>query len=90
MKTLSVELKGKKVYNAMYKRSIDMVDDLDNPLLLAPETPGIVGQFKLTNKTIFKRLASGKMVKLYLQMDPANEDSKAPSKRFFIGTFSAK
>jgi hypothetical protein len=90
MDRLSIEVKGKELNNAMYKRMVEAVDDNSKSLLVAPETPGVVGQFILTDKGISKRLGKGKIVKLYLQMDPANEKSKVMSKRIFIGNLTAK
>jgi hypothetical protein len=90
MERLSIEVKGKDINNTMYKRTVEVVDDKAKSLLVAPETEGLPGQFVLTDKGIQKRLAKGKMVKLYLQLDPANASSKAPSKRYFIGNLTAK
>ena len=87
---LVIEVKGKIVGNAIYKRVVDVTDGEDNSLFIAPETPGITGQFQLGDKAVLKRLGKGKMVRLFLQLDPANEKSKAPSRRLFIGDLTAK
>ncbi len=87
---LSIEVKGNDIGITMYKRLVDVTDENDNSLFNAMETPGVIGQFLLTDKSVLKRLVKGKMVKLYLQMDPANDKSKAPSRRYFIGNLSAK
>ena len=86
---LLIEVKGKTISSPMYKRAVDVTDDELNSIFIAPETPGIFGQFTLTDKAVIKRLSKGKMVKLFLQMDPANEKSKAPSRRVFIGNLIA-
>ena len=87
---LSIQVKGKELRNNIYKRMVDVTDGQDHSLFKADETTGIIGQFILSDKEVLKRLGNGKMVSLYLQMDPANEKSKAPSRRFFIGNLSAK
>lgn len=90
MNKLTIEVKGKVLKNDAYKRVVEAVDDNSKSLFISPETPGVLGQFDLTDKAISKRLSKGKIVKLYLQMDPANPMSKAPSRRIFIGNFTAK
>ena len=87
---LVIEVKGKIVGNAIYKRVVDVTDGEDNSLFIAPETSGITGQFQLGDKAVLKRLGKGKIVRLFLQLDPANEKSKAPSRRLFIGDLTAK
>ncbi len=90
MTRLSIEVKGKDVNNPMYRRVVEVVDDRSKSLLVAHETEGLPGQFILTNATMARRLGRGKMVKLYLQLDPANEKNKSNSKRYFIGNLTAK
>ena len=90
MSRLAIEVKGQYIGSNIYKRVVDVTDDKENSLFKAPESPGIFGQFMLTEKSVIKRLSMGKMVKLYLQMDPANDMMKAPSRRVFIGTLTAK
>lgn len=87
---LSIEVKGKVLANKMYKREVEATDGEDHSLFRVAETVGASGQFILTDKTLLKRLGRGKMVSLYLQLDPANEKSKMPSRRLFIGNLSAK
>ena len=90
MDRLSIEAKGKILNNAAYKRIVEVVDEKSKSLLIAPETAGVIGQFILTDKAIAKRLSKGKMVKLFLQMDPVNAKSMMPSKRIFLGNLTAK
>ena len=90
MSKLLIEVTGKNITSAMFKRVVDVTDEQQNSIFITPETPGIFGQFSLTEKDVIKRLSRGKMVKLYLQMDPSNEKSKAPSHRYFIGNLTAK
>ncbi len=90
MNKLTIEVKAKMLNTDAYRRSVEAVDDNSKSLILAQETPGILGQFDLTDKAVTKRLSKGKIVKLYLQLDPASAMSKAPSKRIFIGNFTAK
>lgn len=90
MQRLSIEVKGASIQNAMYKRVVDITDEKENSLFNAAETPGIPGQFNLTDKVVLKTLAGGKKVKLYLLLDPANEMIKAPSRRYFIGNLTGK
>ena len=90
MNKLTIEVKGKMVKSDAYKRSVEAVDDASNSLMVSPETSGVLGQFDLSDKAVRKRLGKGKIVKLYLQMDPASAMSKAPSKRIFIGNLTAK
>ena len=90
MDKFSIQVKAKIIKSDAYKRSVEAVDDASNSLMLSQETPGVLGQFDLSDKAIRKRLGKGKIVKLYLQMDPASPSSKAPSKRIFIGNLTAK
>ena len=90
MNKFTIEVKGKIIKSEAYRRSVEAVDDASNSLLLSPETPGILGHFDLSDKVVRKRLGKGKVVKLYLQMNPANPTSKIPSKRIFIGNLTAK
>lgn len=86
----SIQLKTKALKTDQYRRSVEAVDDNSASLFLAKETETTPGNFDLTDKTLLKRLSRGKMVKLYLNLDPASEKSKAPSKRIFIGNLTAK
>lgn len=90
MSQFVIEVKGKVLNNAAYKRAVEVVDDNSKSLLVAAEAPTVLGQFTLTDKAIAKRLGKGKMVKLFLQMDPASPTSKLASRRIFIGNFTAK
>ena len=90
MNKFSIQVKGKILKSDAYKRSVEAVDDASNSLMLSPETPGVLGQFDLSDKAVRKRLGKGKIVKLYLQLDPASAMSKAPSKRIFIGNLTAQ
>lgn len=90
MDKLSIQVKSKAIKSDTYKRSVEAIDDEGHSLMLSPETPGVLGQFDLSDKAVRKRLGKGKIVKLYLQMDPINPASKAPSKRIFIGNLTAK
>ena len=90
MNKLTIEVKGKILNTDAYKRVVEAVDDNSKSLFISSETPGVLGQFDLTDKAITKRLSKGKIVKLFLQMDPANASSKAPSRRIFIGNLTAK
>ena len=87
---LSIEVKGKELDNNSYKRIVDVTDGEDNSLFISPESPGNKGQFLINNKAVLKRLAMGQLVKLYIQMDPANEKSKMPSRKLFIGNLTLK
>jgi hypothetical protein len=86
----SITVKAKILKSDQYKRKVEAVDDNSNSLYTAQETEANPGNFDLTNKDVLKRLGRGKIVKLYLQLDPANPMSKAPSKRIFIGNLTAK
>ena len=90
MNKLTIEVKGKILNNDTYRRVVEAVDDNSKSLFISSETPGVLGQFDLTDKAISKRLSKGKIVKLYLQMDPASASSKAPSRRIFIGNLTTK
>ena len=83
-------MKGKDLNNNAYKRMVDVTDEGDNSIYVAPETPSIKGQFLLSDKAVLKRLSKGKMIRLYLQMEPVNDKSKMPSRKLFIGNLTAK
>jgi len=90
MNKLSIQVKSKIIKSDVYRRTVEAVDDASNSLMVSPETPGVLGQFDLSDKAVRKRLGRGKIVKLYLQLDPASAMSKAPSKRIFIGNLTAQ
>ena len=90
MDRLVIEVKGKSIAGKTYKKSVDVTDDEQRSIYMAAETPGLPGQFILTDNAVMKRLGKGKIVKLFLQMDPANPKMMAPSKRIFIGNLTAK
>lgn len=84
---LVVQIKGKSVDGGYYRKVIVMGDDND-PLLVADETVGAVGQFVLTNKGIIKRLKKGNAISLYVEKTPANTKSKEAVKRVYLGTLT--
>lgn len=84
---LTIQIKGKSV-DGGYFRKVEVMGDDATPLFIAPETEGAVGQFVLTNKSVLKRLAKGKALKLYVEKTPANTKSKEAVKKVYIGTLS--
>ena len=90
MDRLVIEVKGKNIAGSTYKKTVDVTDDEQKSIFMAAQTPGIPGQFILTDNAVIKRLGKGKIVKLFLQMEPANPKMMAPAKRVFIGNLTAK
>ena len=84
---LSIQIKGKSV-DGGYFRKVEVMGDDSTAIFVASETEGAVGNFDLTNKTVLKRLARGKDLKLYVEKTPANTLSKEPVRKVYIGTLS--
>ena len=81
---LSVQIKGNSV-DGGYLRKVEVMADDANPIFIATETPGVVGQFVLTDAAVLKRLGKGKMIKLYVEKTPANTKSKEAVRTVYIG-----
>ncbi len=84
---LTIQIQGKSVDGGYYRKIMVMGDD-EKPMLVAPETAGAVGQFALTNKSIIKRLKSGKPITLYVEKTPANTKSTEAVTKVYLGTLT--
>ena len=81
---LSIQIKGKSV-DGGYLRKVEVMGDGAIPIFTAAETPGVPGQFILTDKTVLKRLGKGKSIKMYVEKTPANTKSTERVKKVYIG-----
>jgi len=84
---LSIQLSGKG-FKKGYLRKVHVNDEKSKEIFSIPETLGADGQFILTDKTVLKKLVSGKPIKLYLDQTPANTLSKEKPSSIYIGTLS--
>jgi hypothetical protein len=84
---LSIQIQGKSV-DGGYFRKVMVMGDGEKPMLVADETAGVVGQFILTDKSVIKRLKSGKAVTLYVEKTPANTKSKEAVSKVYLGTLT--
>jgi hypothetical protein len=84
---LSIQIQGKSVDGGYY-RKVMVMGDGETPILVAPETVGVVGQFILTDKAIIKRLKSGKPITLFVEKTPANTKSKEAVSKVYLGTLT--
>jgi hypothetical protein len=84
---LSIEIHGKSVDGGYY-RKVQVMGDAPEPMFIASETVGAVGQFVLTDKSIIKRLKGGKPVTLYVEKTPANTKSKEAVSKVYLGTLT--
>lgn len=84
---LSVQIQGKSVDGGYY-RKVMVMGDGEEPMLVATETVGVVGQFILTDKSIIKRLKSGKPIYLWVEKTPANTKSKEAVSKVYLGTLT--
>jgi hypothetical protein len=84
---LSLQIQGKSV-DGGYFRKVMIMGDGEKPMLVADETAGAVGQFVLTDKSIIKRLKSGKAVTMYVEKTPANTKSKEAVSKIYLGTLT--
>lgn len=84
---LTIQIQGKSV-DGGYFRKVMVMGDGEEPMLVAPETAGAVGQFSLTDKAVIKRLKSGKSVTLYVEKTPANTKSKEAVSKVYLGTLT--
>lgn len=81
---LSIQIQGKSVDGGYYRKVHVMGDDIA-PMLIAPETEGVVGQFILNDKKIINRLKKGKPITLFVEKTPANTKSKEGVTRVYLG-----
>ena len=65
-----------------------MIGDDVEPIVIAEETVGAVGQFILTDKALIKRLKNGKPVTMYVEKTPANTKSKEAVSKVYLGTLT--
>jgi hypothetical protein len=84
---LSIQIQGKSV-DGGYFRKLMVMGDGEKPMLVADETVGAVGQFILTDKSVIKRLKSGKAVTMYVEKTPANTKSKETVSKIYLGTLT--
>ena len=84
---LSVQIQGKSVDGGYY-RKVMVMGEGEDPMFIASETAGAVGQFILTDKSIIKRLKSGKSVTLYVEKTPANTKSAEAVSKVYLGTLT--
>lgn len=84
---LVIQIQGKSVDGGYYRKVMVMGEGKE-PMLVAPETVGAVGQFVLTDKSIIKRLKSGKSVTLYVEKTPANTKSTEAVSKVYLGTLT--
>ena len=84
---LVIQIQGKSVDGGYY-RKVMVMGEGEEPMLVAPETVGAVGQFALTDKAVIKRLKSGKSVTLYVEKTPANTKSKEAVSKVYLGTLT--
>jgi hypothetical protein len=84
---LTIQIQGKSVDGGYFRKIMVMGEEAE-PILIAPETEGAVGQFELTNKAIIKRLKTGKALTLYVEKTPANTKSKEATSKVYLGTLT--
>lgn len=84
---LSIQIQGKSV-DGGYFRKVQVIGDEIEPMLVASETVGAVGQFILTDKNIIKRLKNGKPITMYVEKTPANTKSKEAVSKVYLGTLT--
>ena len=84
---LSIQIQGKSV-DGGYFRKVQVIGDEIEPMLVASETVGAVGQFDLTDKNIIKRLKNGKPITMYVEKTPANTKSKEAVSKVYLGTLT--
>jgi len=84
---LVIQIQGKSV-DGGYFRKVHVIGDDVEPMLIAEETVGAVGQFILTDKSIIKRLKNGKPVTMYVEKTPANTKSKEAVSKVYLGTLT--
>jgi hypothetical protein len=85
---LSIQVSGRAMKGHGYLRTVEVNDDADALVYTAKETPGVNGQFILSDKSVIRRLAKGNSVKLYLVKTPANTRSRESVQKEYIGTLS--
>ena len=81
---LSIQIKGKSV-DGGYLRKAEVMGNDGALVFTVAETPGVPGQFILTDKNVLKRLGKGKSIKMYVEKTPANTKSTERVKKVYIG-----
>lgn len=84
---LVIQIQGKSVDGGYFRKVHVLGDDVE-PMLIADETVGAVGQFVLTDKAVIKRLKNGKPVTMWVEKTPANTKSKEAVSKVYLGTLT--
>jgi hypothetical protein len=78
LKQVSFKVTGGSMSNAMYKKTLSLLDG-DN--IIAVLTPTQPGYFETTDKNFIKKLIAHKKISIALQLNPANDKMMMPSKQ---------
>jgi len=79
VKTITLTTSGAFSNNAMYKKTVQVMDG-EVLLFTVAETKNAAGSFTLPATVLSKKLNAGKKIKLVLQLDPANDKMMMPSR----------
>lgn len=81
-KSFIIKIKGEHISGSAYKRDLEITGDSS---FIISETKDKPGNFDITNTISKQQLQAGKILKLYLLLNPSNPRMMMPSRRVFLG-----
>lgn len=86
-KSFIVQVYGKHIGGEVYRRDLEISGDSS---IIMTETTNRPGLFDISQSDTKKKLLAGKVLKLYLLMNPSNPQMMIPSKRVYLGNLVMK
>ncbi|HMK03517.1 MAG TPA: hypothetical protein VK489_04975 [Ferruginibacter sp.] len=86
-KSFIVQIYGEHIKGGVYRRDLEIAGDTS---IIMTETSNTPGLFDISQSDTKKRLLTGKPLKLYLLLNPANPQMALPSRRVYLGTLVMK
>ena len=87
IRSVAVQVKSDHTRATIYKRDLEIAGD--DPVIIG-ELRSRPGYFNLSKTSFKKDLLAGKILQLYLLMNPANEKMMIPSRRVFLANLMMK
>jgi hypothetical protein len=87
VKQFTILVKSPWLNNASYKKELEIESDSS---IVVPSSEKNPGNFDITKTAAGSKIRSGKKVKLYLLLNPANQRMMIPSRRIYLGSIAVK
>jgi hypothetical protein len=84
-KSFIIQVYGEHISGQVYRRDLEITGD--SITYIRESAPGI---FDLSQSDIKKQLLTGKILKLYLRMNPSNPSMAIPSRKVYLGNLVMK